>query len=156
MQQGNSADLIYIIPAAETVSIITEKLWEYIGNVAYFCNHEPIVRLCLEHMFNGNVMCDGNLAVKMIVGYGVPTDVAVRIVNSVYEDIEYKVNLVMGGIDPTHSYHFEVSALCDVRLIDLGSAWSAQPSEDLLLKEIKNGIERGDWYPEKFRRLVGC
>ncbi len=156
MQQGNSTNnLTYIIPGAETVSIVTEKLWEHIGNVAYFCNHEPILRLCLEHMFCGSVMCDGNVAARMIVGYGVPSDVANQIIASVYEDIEYKVSLVIGGIDPTHSYHFEVSALGDIRLIDLGTSWSAEPSEDLLLKEIALGLDRGDWYPEKFRRLVG-
>lgn len=145
----------YILNSGEILGYVTDKMHPYLGNVAFHCNNLPLLEVSMDYMFHGQTFCKDGTVENILLGYGLPSAVADDIANQVRSCLEYYIGRVMGPIDPTHSYTYELSNIGDIRIIDFGVSWNPQPDENTLIAEIRKGVENGDWYPEHLRRLAG-
>jgi hypothetical protein len=59
----------------------------------------------------------------------------------------------MGDLDPNVAYDCAFTPLGDMIIVEMDNV---EPStEEVLLNSIVEGLQRGDYYPERIRRLVG-
>jgi hypothetical protein len=143
----------YVFNIADCEKIIQHGLEPYIGVVVLYSNFQPIVHSMVENYLYGSPLSSLPQITGMVRAYGVPTDVAEEIVLSAKNPLTLMLYEVMGPLNPDSAYDFEITPLGDLKITEM----TAQPptEEQLFIESIREGVSRGDYYPEHLRRLAG-
>lgn len=143
----------YFFNVNEFSAIVTEGLRPYIGVATDFCNHLPIVESVVYSYLYGYPIHSRNETITMIRSYSVPTDVVENIVDTLSNQIERLLKASMGELNPENAYDCHITPYGDLIVVEMNK--EPPPVEEQLMHSILEGIERGDYYPERIRKLVG-
>jgi hypothetical protein len=145
----------YLFSMATPIENVASRITEYIGPQADYCNYLPLIEIVLESMFFGQVFCADGSAANVLKGYGVPDDIAEDVAQQLMDDVKMPIGRGLeGGIDPNRSYHFKLSNLGDLELIDLGESGPPHNPLTAIKENINKSLENGDWYPERIRQFA--
>lgn len=130
---------------------------QYVGPAADYLNLHSIIFELVENRLYGNVMAAASIIISQIVDYGVPEAAATLLLEQMRDDLNLILNrCTRDGIEG-YVWQFYFTKRGDLALSCLGKAKAREPSPvELYYASIRDGLARGDYYPENIRRLVGA
>lgn len=130
---------------------------QYVGPAADYLNLHSIIFELVENRLYGNVMAAASIIVSQLVDYGIPTEAATLLLDQIRDDLNLILNrCTRDGIDG-YVWQFYFTARGDLALSCLGKVKAREPSaEEIYFNDIREGLARGDYYPEHLRKLVGA
>lgn len=165
----------YIFPMGEVVACVETTLEPYLGVVARYCNHHALIEatlnlVFLENLQSGHCFIESNAPGRepawasaaqtpydILSDYGLPTDIVHEVVGDVRTALLRMISCSVGQLCESKEYRCRVNLYGDVEIIvtEPRARGPLKSDEDLLIEQVREGLNNGDWYPEKIRRLVG-
>jgi len=143
-----------IVSAQELVGFIQNQLEPYMGDAAFVADHRPLLNGVLEQYFLGAPVSLGQSVVETIVAYGVPTEIAQRIDERLTQQLTRAIQRAFGIIYPARHYTHLIQGDGDIVVYE--HILTAIPTDTPPTpEEMEDGLDRGDWYPERQRRTLG-
>ena len=148
---------VLIIPGMDVVEAVKRSLSGWLGPAVEYCNHIPIIDATLGHLLHGPVLSGDRAAPDIIQGYGIPYEAAEKLSQDLENLIEAFIYQFLGEEMHDHDYDWDIRPNGDIYLTVMPGGHGVKlGNENAWINGIKEGISRGDWYPESVRRLVGC
>lgn len=142
----------YVLNIDEYYQMAAEELRTYLGVATNFCNHLPIIESIVYNYFYGPPLNGIGDSVSIIKGYGVPTEAAIEIVDKIKDRLFKQLSNTVGPLKSNAAYDCAFTPMGDVIIVEMNK----DPTpEEQVLKSITEGLERGDYYPERIRKLFG-
>lgn len=91
----------------------------------------------------------------ILTDYRLPADDAYDLCGEMYDYLSRQVHGFFGGLNQDLDYGFHTLPSGDIRMNEYDVVAKESDTTDEFLKSIEEGLDRGDWYPEKMRALVG-
>jgi hypothetical protein len=143
----------YIFNINDCEKTIQHGLEPYLGPVVLYCNFQPIIHGMVESYLYGGPFTSLPELTAMIREYGIPTDVAEEVILSAKNPLTLMLYEAMGPLNSDSAYDFSISPLGDLTIVEMTSPPPSQ--EERFIQEVREGVERGDYYPDSIRRLAG-
>lgn len=140
-----------LISAVDLVTYVQGALRPYIGVAAEIADHKPLVEVVLDRYCYGRSLHRQNV-VEMVCAYGIPTDVAREVEETLTQGLLTVIQNGFGLIYPSRRYHHQWFNDGDL-IVDE----SLEPSTDYdgieLVMDPQEPIDgMGDFVPERQRR----
>lgn len=145
-----------VIPGAPVIRQLEMRLADYIGAQAKFIDLSGFYFGLVENVFFGNVMSNYQSLVNFIQSYSdqIPLNQVEDMLEEAIDSIKkYVWGLVRVEVEDW-SWDFELTPRGDVIIYQLARSRPENPT-DVLKRQIREGVEKGDWYPEEVRRSLG-
>ncbi len=144
-----------IVSAQELVGFIQNELEPYLGDAAFVADHRPLLNGILEQYFLGASVTLGTSVEQAIVQYGVPTDIARRIDTRVTQQLTRLIQRAFVIIYPSRHYVHQILGDGDILVYEHDLTTLVPKDSVPTPEEMEEGLDRGDWYPERQRRTLG-
>lgn len=145
-----------VIPGAPVIRQLEGRLAEYLGAQAKFIDLSGFYFGLVENVFYGNVMSNYQSLVNYIQSYSdrIPVDQVEDMLEEAIDSIKkYVWSLVQVEVEDW-SWDFDLTPRGDVVIHQLARSRPENPT-DVLRRQIQEGVDKGDWYPEELRRQLG-
>lgn len=144
-----------IISASELAGLIEQQLKQYIDEV----KPSSILDLfdtALDQYFYGNFKFGNLTVVQQLTAFGLTNEDAVKVDEQITRDILRQIQTAFGIVYPSRVYIHQAQLDGTIVVTEYPPLVVSLPVEPLpTYDEVIEGIERGDWFPEKMRRSVG-
>lgn len=145
-----------IISVAELIGICEMSLGKYIGVVSHVVDHIPMIKIALDIFLYGKSRQD-NLTIKeIILGYGIPSEVADTLDLMIHEKISRLIQSSLMLIYPYRSYEYAVTDTGDILITEyLPELKEQKDTNPSLYVELSQLLEAGGWCNERLRAKAG-
>jgi hypothetical protein len=141
-----------LISAVDLVGYVQGALRPYIGVAADIADHRPLVEVVLDHYCYGRNMTHRQSVVEMVCGYGIPTDVARTVEETLTRDLLTVIQTGFGLIYPCRYYRYQWFNDGDVLVDEFLEIPADFDDIELVLEPMDSTEGMGDYVPERLRR----
>lgn len=141
-----------VLTVEEIISSVEETMRPYLGAAAYVADHMSLVIAVMEEFCYSH---EHDPIDDILEGYSLPTEIRRSIHQNVTTSLIGIITRGFGTIWPSRHYSFRISQ-GDVYIEErnyVDNRLRVEPEETS--ESITKGIEQGDHYPERMRRIAG-
>lgn len=146
----------FLFGVQEELGLIETALYPYLGMASKYNNYAPLIELVIDTIIQRD---SHHPVMHFIIGYNIPSEIAEDLAVELRSNIMVTLQRCIGvsSIPDDHTYHYKVYSAGDVEFMDLGVDRRSQALEleRQMEEHLMESIERGDYIPERMRRLVG-
>lgn len=147
------ANKTFILSVRELIALIECSLEPFMGPAASVANHIPMIDLIFSEYCAVELPDDHRAVRTMLLNYGIPSDVAAEVESDVRAGIYRQLTKICGEWSELLEYTYDIYSS---NYITLTVILRKQPTlAEIMAAEVVEGIEEGNWYPERLRRSLG-
>lgn len=155
MSTGEFEPQTFILPFESVQGQFHYGIQPWITVPCEFLNISHLVYQLVENRLWGDVMACSTIISTQLQSYDIPKEAADIILTAACDQINLLFNRIIPYPVDGWVWVFEFSNRGDLKLTNLGKVKPRVDPEAAFIASIKEGLARGDYYPESFRRLAG-
>ena len=141
-----------LISAVDLVGHVSGALRPYIGVAAEIADHKPLVEVVLDLYCYGRNMTRRQSVVEMVCAYGVPTDVARQVEETLTDTLLTVIQSGFGFIYPCRHYRHQWFNDGDLIIDEYLELPADFDDIEIVLEPMDSSEVMGDYVPERLRR----